>query len=413
MNSLLDDIEDYVFETMKTQLPQAMLYHSYRHTVEVVLFCRELLSVDEQLDQISDHDQTLLLIAAWFHDLGFTKSIVDHEARSIDLATQFLKDRNFNQQDIDQVAHLINATKLEVEPKTILEEIIKDADTAHVATKKFKKKSELLRKELGLLGEKISKSKWIETTIDFLANQHRFYTKHAIENWKKSKNRNLVKLINLQEKNIAKQQKEEEKAHLKEKAKELNPERGIQTMYRVTLRNHLKLSDIADTKANILLSVNAIIISLALANLIPKLDSPSNYHLWWPTLILVLFSVASIILSIRSTQPKVSGGEFSNKELSNKNVNLLFFGNFFRMSYDDYQENIDRIIEDKDYIYKQLTKDLYYLGLVLQKKYQLLKTTYVVFTIGLITSVIAFIIAFINMEIPEKIIEATTTAVIQ
>ena len=53
-------------------------------------------------------------------------------------------------------------------------------------------------------------------------------------------------------------------------------------MFRVALRNHITLSDIADTKANILLSVNAIIISLVLSNLLPKLDNPSNHYLNFP-----------------------------------------------------------------------------------------------------------------------------------
>ena len=69
------------------------------------------------------------------------------------------------------------------------------------------------------------------------------------------------------------------KEKLKAYYKNESPERGIQTMYRVSMRNHLKLSDIADTKANILLSVNAIIISLVIANLIPKLDNPTNDYL--------------------------------------------------------------------------------------------------------------------------------------
>src|SRR5690554_8164002 len=57
------------------------------------------------------------------------------------------------------------------------------------------------------------------------------------------------------------------------------PERGIDTLFRVTLRNHTQLSAIADSKANILLSVNSIIISIILTAIIPKLDSPSNSHL--------------------------------------------------------------------------------------------------------------------------------------
>ena len=54
------------------------------------------------------------------------------------------------------------------------------------------------------------------------------------------------------------------------------PDRGIDTLFRVTLNNHTRLSDIADSKANILLSVNAIIISIALSTLLPKLASEKS-----------------------------------------------------------------------------------------------------------------------------------------
>jgi quinol-cytochrome oxidoreductase complex cytochrome b subunit len=89
-------------------------------------------------------------------------------------------------------------------------------------------------------------------------------------------------------------------------------------MFRVTLNNHTKLSQIADSKANILLSVNAIIISIALSSLIPKLDAPSNSHLIIPTFVMVIFSVICIILAIMSTRPKVSSGTFTRKEIEEK-----------------------------------------------------------------------------------------------
>ena len=225
-------------------------------------------------------------------------------------------------------------------------------------------------------------------------HKHKFYTDYAARNWKNQKDENLISLLKKEKKKKKKYRKEEVKAKLKAKFKDESPDRGVQTLYRTTLRNHIKLSDIADTKANILLSVNAIIISLALSNMIPKLDAPSNRHLLIPTLILVVFSVASIIMSILSTRPNVTSGEFTREQVKKKQVNILFFGNFHKMKYDQYQWAINEIIYDKDYIYEALTKDLYLLGVVLNKKYLLLRKTYTVFMVGIIVSVISFIIAF-------------------
>ena len=165
-------------------------------------------------------------------------------------------------------------------------------------------------------------------------------------------------------------------------------------MYRVTLRNHIKLSDIADTKANILLSVNAIIISLALSNLIPKLDNPSNAYLIVPTVVFVIFSVAAMILSVLATRPNVTRGKFTREDVEQKRVNLLFFGNFHKMEYQEFDWAINQMLNDKDYIYSAMTKDLYFLGIVLDRKYKILRLTYTVFIVGIIISVIAFAIAF-------------------
>jgi hypothetical protein len=227
--------------------------------------------------------------------------------------------------------------------------------------------------------------------------EHRFYTDYAIEEWGPAKEENLLELIENKNKQQKKLKKEEAKARMKARYKNDNPERSIQTLFRVTLRNHIKLSDIADTKANILLSVNAIIISLALANMIPKLDAASNKHLLIPTLILILFSVASIILSVLSTRPQVTSGEFTKEQVKNREVNLLFFGNSHKMPFEQFKWGMKEIIKDKDYVYESLMLDLHLLGKVLHRKYKILRITYTVFMIGIIVSVIAFVGAFYLM----------------
>ena len=156
----------------------------------------------------------------------------------------------------------------------------------------------------------------------------------------------------------------------------------------------MHLSNIADTKANILLSVNAIIVSLVLSNLVSKLDNPSNDYLIWPTVIFVIFTVISIILSILATRPNVTSGKFTKDDVANKKVNLLFFGNFHKMSLDDFEWAMGEMMQDRDYLYSSMKKDLYFLGKVLDRKYKILRLTYAVFMVGIVLSVFAFAIAF-------------------
>ncbi|PIB30454.1 phosphohydrolase [Maribacter sp. 4U21] len=400
MSDILSKVEAYVVEMLSSETNGSFLYHNLRHTQRVVNSAKKLI----EGEKVTEDDGQKLLIAAWFHDLGYTQSINDHEEHSCSLAKQFLEQEAVDADYMDEVCDLIRATKKDYEPRNKLEEIIRDADSSHFAKKSFMATTELLREELSLLGvAQYSNDEWQEENIRLLRVKHRFYTDYAKENWQKEKDKNVKKLVKAKKKS----KKLVKKETLKAKFKGNLPDRGIQTLYRVTLRNHLKLSDIADTKANILLSVNAIIISLALANLIPKLDNPSNDYLIYPTFIFIVFSVVSMVMSILATKPNVTSGEFTDEDVANKNVNLLFFGNFHKMELSKYSWAMKELVKDRDYIYDSLTKDLYYLGLVLERKYRLLRWTYTVFMIGMILSVLVFGIA-LKFYGPERMLELPT-----
>ncbi|MEP5940388.1 Pycsar system effector family protein, partial [Maribacter dokdonensis] len=223
-------------------------------------------------------------------------------------------------------------------------------------------------------------------------------------NWQERKEDNILSLIS----RLQKAEKTEKKEILKARLKDESPQRAIQSLYRIELRNHIKLSDIADTKANILLSVNAIIISLLLANLLPKLDSPSNSYLIYPTVIFVLFSIASMIMSVLATRPKVDNAEVVENDINKKDTNYLFFGNFHTMEIKDFKAKLRDIIKSKESIYDSLSMDLYYLGKVLQEKYRLLRWTYTVFLVGIILSVIAFGFALKYYGMEDELLDAVT-----
>ncbi len=393
METLLLKTEKYVFSLLTKELNTDYLYHNLSHTQRVVNATKELIAGEE----ISEVDANVLLLAAWFHDVGYIKGSENHEEASVRIVRNFLEEYNIDDSIINEVSRLIRATKMGYEPEDILEKIIRDADCSHLGKKGFSDISDLLKEEVNLVQNKdYSDSEWIQENIHFLANKHNYHTSYAQENWQQVKDKNLAQLFKLQKKVKQEERKasakKEELKLKKQKAK--TPERGIETMFRVTLRNHITLSDIADTKANILLSVNAIIISLALSNLLPKLDNPSNQYLIIPAIIFILFTVITIILSVIATRPNVTEGKFSKKDVENKKVNLLFFGNFHKMTLPEFEWAMGELMKDKDYLYNSMTKDLYFLGKVLNRKYKLLRLTYMVFMIGIIVSVIAFGIAF-------------------
>ncbi len=387
MSEIIEKTETFVIELLEKELNPKFLYHNLRHTQRVVKSTKELLNNYG----LTDLENEQLLLAAWFHDTGYTKGVKNHEENSCSIAKDFLTEQQYDSAAIEAICNDIMATKRYHEPSTLREEIIRDADSSHFAQKSYWETTDFLKEELEELGiAKYSPKQWREENIKMFRNEHRFFTDYAIENWLEGKDKNLKKLVKdkKSEKEIAK------KEALKAKYKSESPDRGIQTLFRVTLKNHLTLSDIADTKANILLSVNAIVISVALSNLIPKLDNPSNAYLIYPTLIFITFSVVSMVLAVLATRPNVTSGKFTKNDVEQKKVNLLFFGNFHQMSLGEYEWAIQELVKDKEYIYSSLTKDLYFLGLVLNRKYRILRITYTIFIIGIVISVIAFGIAF-------------------
>lgn len=389
MEDIIEKAEQFVSNLFETRLSTVNFYHNINHTRRVV----EDISQLAEWEGCSEEETKILKLAAWFHDTGFVKVDKGHEEVSVKIAQEFLQSNQVSKDVIDLVTDLILVSIKDLKPKTNLQKLIKDADCSHVASESYFEISNLLRKENALkLNTSFTDLEWLEGNKEFF-EWHKFYSDSAKLKWQP------LKTLNLRELN-AKIDKIKAKQASKLSSNKFG--RGVETMFRVTLKNHIELSAIADTKANILLSVNAIIISVALSNLVPKLDNLSNAFLVWPTLILMLFSVTSVVLSVLSTRPNISSVNVTKEMIMNKQTNILFFGNFHKMGLKDFEWGIDYLMENQDVLYNSLTKDLYYLGLVLERKYRLLRITYTVFMFGIIISALAFIISYYNFMKPLK-----------
>ncbi|MEO6173633.1 MAG: Pycsar system effector family protein [Flavobacterium circumlabens] len=388
--NLIEQSEHFVSNLLKDNLSNLYSYHNINHTFNVVTAVNKLCNKEN----VEGAEKEMLLVTAWFHDTGYINGVEDHENESVKIATAFLKEKEQSEIFIAEVSKLILATSKYYVPQTHLEKIIKDADYVHITSLEYESTCELLRFELkNTLNLTFSSLDWAKENLSFLINTHRFYTDYALKKWQPLKEKNIAavqKRLNKEELKKAKESEAEEK----KKDKVEKPDRGVDTLFRVTLGNHTRLSGIADSKANILLSVNAIIISIALSSIIPKLDSPKNAHLVIPTFIMLMSSVITIIFAILSTRPKVTSGFFTREDVEAKKVNLMFFGNFYKMPLKDYDWAMNEMMKDRDYLYSTMIKDLYYLGLVLQRKYNLLRIAYNFFMVGIIITVIAFVIAF-------------------
>lgn len=194
---------------------------------------------------------------------------------------------------------------------------------------------------------------------------------------------------------------EDQIAKLKKKAKnakELTPTRGIETMFRTTSKSHMELSAIADNKANIMISINSIILSVLVSVLIRKLEEYP--HMTIPAVLLTVVCLTTIVFAVLATRPNVTKGRFEREDIINKKANLLFFGNFHQMKLEDYQWGMKEMLKDADYLYGSMIKDIYYLGAVLGKKYRLLRVSYTIFMFGFVLAILGFIFAELFFKSP-------------
>jgi len=285
------------------------------------------------------------------------------------------------------------ATKAPQNPSNLLEEILCDADTYHLGTKDFKETNKLVKQEYTAVNGPMTKLAWLQLVIRFM-EKHRYHTTYCKELLEEKKNNNMAKLKDQQEKEQGKQAKADKELTFTTEGKgkpNALMTKGIQTMLRLTSDNHLELSGMADGKANILISVNSIMISVILSVLMRRLEVDT--YLTIPTILFLSFSVTTIVIAILATRPKISGGKFDDQDIINKKTNLLFFGNFHKASLEEYENAMRRMMGDSDYLYGSLIKDIHHLGVVLGRKYKLIRLAYNVFIVGIIISVLAFAIA--------------------
>ena len=177
------------------------------------------------------------------------------------------------------------------------------------------------------------------------------------------------------------------------KGKGLGSARGVETLFRSSYRVQMELTSLADNKANMMISINGIIISIIIASVAPKLDA--NPWLLIPSTIFLVGTLISIIFAILAARPRVSSVPITLEDLEHSKGNLLFFGDFANLTRDDFTDGMVDLIEDRDVIYETMIHNLYGLGSVLKKKFALLKIAYNAFMAALILGVSSFIGVFI------------------
>ena len=306
------------------------------------------------------------------------------------LLKEFKKQYSFKIKE-EQVVELVHSLQQHDVEKSEEEAILYDAHLSYFGEKKLERNIFLKAKDEN---EELSAIEIKTQSLKFMEN-HNFRTRYAINNYGERKAKNVYKLQTVKEKDLIKKGKK--------KRKDRKLGRGIETMYRAVYRNHINLSAIADGKANLIISVNTIILSviITLAGTGYTFFDTGFFkyaRFTVPVILLLMSLLTAVIFAVLSARPDVTKKKVNRERLLAKKSSILFFGNFATIEQQDFVREMSVFRQEQDRLYDSMSVDLYQLGKVLYRKYRLVKISYNVFMFGLAASVITFLVVFIYSQ---------------
>lgn len=404
-NTILNKVELFATDFITNKNPESVIYHTISYTHRLISAVKEISAKEN----ITDKELELLLIAAWIFGTGYYDAEIFKSKKIFSgcmactqrVSDEFLKE-NVSKEDVDIIYSILANTKHPIHPKNKLDYIFADALYMDFAREKGKKYVKKMYQELLIFNAvSIAKKKWNDEVIKLLEN-HTYYTGYGKAELEPKKHI-LIKALKKDIKALESIQSSALKKQLDISDKELKRLKGnlevvsnvdirtIQTLFRNTSKNHYTLNQMVDRKANIMISINAIINSLLIGGLLGPSTTILDGKLI-PVFILLLASSISIFYAIMAINPNKTHGEFTEDQIRNKQGNLLYFGNFHNMNYRDYEWAMLEMISDKDYLYSSLIKDIYYLGEKIHKKHTNIRNSLIVFLVGTGLSALSFLI---------------------
>ena len=164
------------------------------------------------------------------------------------------------------------------------------------------------------------------------------------------------------------------------------PRQQLDHMLRQTRMNLVNFSQMADTKAHILLSLSSVLLSLSLTQI-------SNPRLTLAITGLDVFLLITVFFALLTVIGKIKVLDRKKHSVKDPDYSPLFFGNYGDVPYDEYAKNFEEIMNDPDLTYEIMVKDIYYAGAyLLRTKYKYIRFAYLYFFTGLIVSVAIYFI---------------------
>jgi uncharacterized protein len=183
----------YALQRLERELPTALTYHSLEHTRDDVAPATLRLAA---IAGVSGEQRILLHTAAYYHDIGFVIQRIDHEAISAKIAAETLPSFGYNPAQIEIIHGMIMATKLPQSPRTMLEQLMADADLDALGRSDFITRNQALRDELAFYGAHWDDLAWVQEQLCFVES-HQYWTDAARQVRGEQKRRNVELIVKL------------------------------------------------------------------------------------------------------------------------------------------------------------------------------------------------------------------------
>ncbi|MBL87817.1 MAG: hypothetical protein CMO82_14335 [Winogradskyella sp.] len=396
ISQIVNNIKDYTFEIIDKESDKNLYT-----TISRVYSIEKNINTIIKEDKIENIDIDCLYLANYVLNIeqattkANTLNFKDSETSINEILDSLRLKFKLNSETVNRVKTIIIESFPFNETKLLESKIISDANIMDFAGNQGRDRLKKMYEQMILKDFKLSKSNWYDTLIGILDGYRitthfgQTHVQPSIDKLYKSlrkerkDHKNHTNLILQKELKISDQEiKKLKKDISKIKGRD---DRGIQTLFRNTSRNHYTLNKMVDGKARIMITINSIILSLILGGIIGK--SSNEVVLNIPSIIFAVTNLISIAFAIISITPNKTQGNFTEEDIRSKKGNLLYFGNFHNMHYRDFEWAFLQLLQDKDYLYTSMIKDFYYQGQILQVKNKLIRISLYSFLIGLVAAI--------------------------
>ncbi|MEQ9262362.1 MAG: DUF5706 domain-containing protein [Owenweeksia sp.] len=379
--------------------------------------------IQENLQQISAHEDLTesemcqLEAAMWLYASSFSRMDASDTSKEAISSQQKIFINKFAKPDLRRVGYheheveaitnaIIGMHDHQSAPSSKLQSILRDALIMDFIGKQSKERIEAFYQETVLNNANLNIYDFYGIIVDFLTVYTpvtRFSKEHIKPNLDK-----LIFSIEKERKRLRKKKDlllkrelgvdEDELKTLRKNLSSLRGRdaRGIQTLFRTTSHNHYTLNEMVDRKANIMITVNSVILSVVIGGSLGISETSVSFIIYISIFIMALASFVSIIFAIIAITPNRTQGYFTLEDIRNKNGNLLYYGNFHNMSFKDYEWGMLQKLNDSNFLYSSMIKDLYFLGKTLHRKYKFIRLSLQIFMAGIIASFLIFLIIRIS-----------------